>query len=574
MPVPDVATLTPVDGDPWAGVTLTPLDRDPFAEPLTIHAANWHPKEVAAADQSGAAPMPGEGSPSGPLPQMYPPSVDRGFVTPVETPHAAPDIAGAVSDVLYGNPQGFSTAADQVQQIPAQLDAAAKDTTNPMIGRVAAALPLAIGEEATNIGKGLWSAATLPGDVYTGKVDPFSEEGLDRTFGLASTLVQGGMGAAEPEAAGIFGGRLAQTADVGALKQAKKMQKQGFDRSAIRDYTGWHQNSAKDWQFEIPDYGAILKNPNGATLGDLLHHPQLFKAYPETANIPMTPDEGLSSQAVYYPINHELGGETGAISFRPQSSSLLQDILHEANHAVQDREDFSFGGGSGQPAIQEAAKAINANPDSLTARLVGEVGSRNVEARSQMSRDDLREIPPWETEDTPDKWQVPVEELWRQYGASKGGAESFNAPYFWRWKKNSDRFDSTMAEFYSEAKDGSLNNLYKVYAWPKEYQGKKVIDFSFSDSSDKFNLTNSEPNTAQKVLATTLDVIKDYVKGNPKSDYVTFSADANEPSRVRLYRFMANRLAKGVKEVPEEGAVRFIVPTNTEAAAHLAAAMQ
>lgn len=75
-------TLVP-EGSPFV---LTPDDTDPFAGPLTIHASNWHPKEAAAVDQSGAVPMPGEGSQFGPLPQMYPPDPSRGYVTPVETP--------------------------------------------------------------------------------------------------------------------------------------------------------------------------------------------------------------------------------------------------------------------------------------------------------------------------------------------------------------------------------------------------------------------------------------------------------------------------------------------------------
>lgn len=122
----DAATLTPVDGDPWAGVTLTPLDGDPFAEPLTIHASNWKGPKTAGATDSAASAMPGEGSPSGPLQRAYPPDPARGYVTPVETEHAAPDVLGAVSSFLYGNPQGFATSVDQVARgsmgLPAQLE--------------------------------------------------------------------------------------------------------------------------------------------------------------------------------------------------------------------------------------------------------------------------------------------------------------------------------------------------------------------------------------------------------------------------------------------------------------------
>lgn len=39
--------------------------------------------------------------------------------------------------------------------------------------------------------KGIWSGLTLPGDVYAGKVDPLSEEGIQRSANLAGTVALG-----------------------------------------------------------------------------------------------------------------------------------------------------------------------------------------------------------------------------------------------------------------------------------------------------------------------------------------------------------------------------------------------
>ncbi len=61
-----------------------------------------------------------------------------------------------------------------------------------------------------------WSAATLPGDVWQGKVDPNSEEGLNRMHELASMVVGGGLPAAERGAVGTAGGRLAK--DVAGIR--------------------------------------------------------------------------------------------------------------------------------------------------------------------------------------------------------------------------------------------------------------------------------------------------------------------------------------------------------------------
>jgi hypothetical protein len=57
-----------------------------------------------------------------------------------------------------------------------------------------------------NIGQGLLSAATLPGDVFAGRVDPNSDEGLQRAFDLAGFV--GGAGSIVPRPAnslGVFG---------------------------------------------------------------------------------------------------------------------------------------------------------------------------------------------------------------------------------------------------------------------------------------------------------------------------------------------------------------------------------
>jgi hypothetical protein len=54
----------------------------------------------------------------------------------------------------------------------------------------------AIGEEAKRMGQGLWSAATVPGDVLTGKASMADPETQERVMSLAASLPGGG-----PEAA-------------------------------------------------------------------------------------------------------------------------------------------------------------------------------------------------------------------------------------------------------------------------------------------------------------------------------------------------------------------------------------
>ncbi len=54
---------------------------------------------------------------------------------------------------------------------------------------------------------GAWDAFTLPGDVYAGRVDPMSEEGFQRTMGLAGLATGGGIASPKPIGAVSMGAR-------------------------------------------------------------------------------------------------------------------------------------------------------------------------------------------------------------------------------------------------------------------------------------------------------------------------------------------------------------------------------
>jgi hypothetical protein len=73
------------------------------------------------------------------------------------------------------------------------------------------------------------SAATLPGDVYAGRVDPLSDEAIGRASNLAGVVGSGGLSMA-PGASARFGGRLAKTANLDALREAQRLTTQGDAR--------------------------------------------------------------------------------------------------------------------------------------------------------------------------------------------------------------------------------------------------------------------------------------------------------------------------------------------------------
>ncbi len=70
------------------------------------------------------------------------------------------------------------------------------------------------------------------------------------------------------------------------------------------------------------------------------------------------------------------------------------------------------------------------------------------------------------------------------------------------------------------------------------------------DGEEKDELTGLAGNTAHKVLSTVLNTTEHYLRENPRVKNLSFDADANEPSRVLLYRLLARKLSKNVEERP------------------------
>lgn len=217
---------------------------------------------------------------------------------------------------------------------------------------------------------------TAPGDAYAGRLDPMSNEGIARATDLAGLLTLGGGATApvrDPNALGIFGGRLAKTADLDALREAEAMAVQGMDRAAIWSKTGWFRGVDGQWRFEIPDDAtrwavapgewaaegangrmmapsigegfkkALDKSvPPGAPMRvrNLLEHNPLEEAYPPVANTKLLLKRtGRGS-------TYTLGDGTPAIGLNEYlfPDEVKSVLLHELQHRVQAIENTAPGG--------------------------------------------------------------------------------------------------------------------------------------------------------------------------------------------------------------------------------------
>lgn len=204
-----------------------------------------------------------------------------------------------------------------------------------------------------------------------------------------------------------FAGENALTADMSSLEQAKAMDNVGYDSELIRGQTGWFKGADSKWRFEISDKDAkvnreVLENISSldnlyakreqllsdikafekeretnaeayfdgylddliskrydeiekidydishgyvsdpeTTLGELLKHDKLYAAYPSLKNmtVKLQTSKDLSN-----------GGYSRKENTIYLDSRLLDEneikstLMHEIQHAIQDKENFSRGG--------------------------------------------------------------------------------------------------------------------------------------------------------------------------------------------------------------------------------------
>lgn len=215
----------------------------------------------------------------------------------------------------------------------------------------------ALGGDVADMAKSLLEYIKTPGQVLQGEKGP--EAGRD--FAAQTAMLGYGVGPKVPGAAGMFGGELAKTANKAKLSEAKELAANGASRDEIWGKTGWFQGVDSKWRFEIPDAAAgvtdkidrnqfdpeILappwptSNQTPTRLQDIIHHPELFEAYPHLGNV----------EVKNVPLRNMMdfkGALTDDAKTMYLGSGRLQDFLsttlHESQHAIQRHEDFARGG--------------------------------------------------------------------------------------------------------------------------------------------------------------------------------------------------------------------------------------
>ena len=296
------------------------------------------------------------------------------------------------------------------------------------------------GKPSFNSDVGLLGAAKhafmLPGDVATGKIDPNSTEAIQRSTDLAGMLAAPALhGVPEPDTLGIFAGAGAKTSNKLRLLDAVENHEEGLDPRTNLENTGWFQGPDKGWRWEISDdraelHPAITKalaDPNSnpdiqysSRLGNVLNHPELFKAYPELKDyrVSFSHDPNTPYSGEFDPNTKTISVKSNILesneTTNPKTHADPMDILlHELQHAVQDKE--SFDPGSNPEYWEKLIRKTNPDlPDTDVRKQArtsyrsnaGEVEARNVTGRRFMEPDVRRYDVPWDTQDTPNEKQV------------------------------------------------------------------------------------------------------------------------------------------------------------------------
>ena len=358
--------------------------------------------------------------------------------------------AGPEPEIAYqddgGNLYGFNNALLQKAPAPNQ-GFTDQSLTDMLIGIGSAPAKMATGLasgmspygsegfQVPPLAADAWDAINAPGTILNEGMTP---QDRDRTAtNAAGFMMGGGLVAPKPtNTLGMFGGRMAKTADHNALAKAEDLASRGAPREQIWNETGWFQGPDQKWRFEIDDSKSWLADwgfGKAQKAGNVMQHKDMFDAYPDLREVPMQGTMSLDSA-------YNSGTDAMSVGMHKKNAAL-----HEFQHAIQKREGFDAGGNvfsasASHPRVSEIgdqigalearsssatsideARAIDSQIRQLMAQqkqakenlgygsyqsLPGEVEARNVEARMNMSAEERRATPPWLTQDIADADQI------------------------------------------------------------------------------------------------------------------------------------------------------------------------
>jgi hypothetical protein len=205
----------------------------------------------------------------------------------------------------------------------------------------------------------------------------YSDEEIRTILGIAhSTVTKKGQQFAPSGTRFIYIGEKANLTDQQTMQLTLAQQEiqgmtipEGYDEPGLpgnledmRNRLGWFPAPDNKWRYELSDGESQLSStafeeltktettPDWLTkysgpkrLSELLHHPALYEAYPELKDLEVRPAPETSDfSGVYDPTTDRI---EMSVSIRSQDE-FHSILLHEIQHAIQEREGFAKGGNS------------------------------------------------------------------------------------------------------------------------------------------------------------------------------------------------------------------------------------
>jgi hypothetical protein len=147
---------------------------------------------------------------------------------------------------------------------------------------------------------------------------------------------------------GMFIGPNAASFNKLMATKAMQLEKSGKTPEEIWEKTGTFRGPDKQWRQEISDKGSAITDDvfNGikanqefkGSASQALTHPELYAAYPDVAKI----KSGLFANAT--PEGSYHGSTDTILAGGPSTGAQRSAMLHEIQHAIQQREGFARGG--------------------------------------------------------------------------------------------------------------------------------------------------------------------------------------------------------------------------------------
>jgi hypothetical protein len=255
-----------------------------------------------------------------------------------------------------------------------------------------------------------WSDKMLP--FLQQQTQPFpSYEGLLAMGQRKGPLTNEDVGQAAADMANPSFGLLGTIAGIGsktASKTAKKaaeiMERKGATRDEIYNKTGWYKGVDDKWRYEVDDSKASFTPRYEGQFGPMsqfMDHSELYAAYPDLANLPVVVKPLPQGMRAGYNPKHD------AVSISPDIAPD-SSLLHELQHAIQQREGFA-GGASLKDAnrmINDYAAIPTTDPRKVYKQFAGEVEARNTQRRMNYDPAGRQVIPPWLDYDVPERYHI------------------------------------------------------------------------------------------------------------------------------------------------------------------------